>query len=84
MKGLTACVCVVLFFTTIPDPTIILSTQEQAGRELQTPALSIKPAGSIEAARSNCDFVLFLHTCSYSMVVRMVTSAWSPLTGFLL
>jgi hypothetical protein len=30
----------------LPDPTVITFTREQAGRELQTPVLSIKPAGS--------------------------------------
>jgi hypothetical protein len=34
-------------FTTIPDPTVISFTREQAGRELQTPALSIKPQLSL-------------------------------------
>ena len=46
MKGFATCICVLPSFTTIPDPTVITFTQEQTGRELQTPVLSIKSTAS--------------------------------------
>jgi hypothetical protein len=53
-KGFTICVCVVSSFIIIPDPTVITFTREQAGRELQTPVLFIKPAASISSP-SHCN-----------------------------